>query len=432
MLFCPLDCRASLRQNLRHESEYRFTDAEGHSRSANVVVHCPAGLSASDEFYLWGLLSLTFAQPVPQIDFQATPHFCLRNLGLISPNSKGGKSYRLFRDSLRRLSAVRYQNDGFYDPIRREHRSVSFGLFSYSLPLNIDSSRAWRIVWDPIFFEYCQATASQLRFDLDKYRELDHASRRLFLLLSKVFWRSPTSPCFDVRHLAVHVLGFSEALATRTLKAKVKRCAKVLQEQDVLASPTDEVSPLFRKQGKGQHKAQFVRGNYFDHRRPARKNIIPKDSPLHDPLRAIGFDDASIGRILTRYSTERIQLWADVTLAAIEHKGQAFFRRSPQAFFMNNIQHAAAGQRTPPDWFWAVRKQEQQRRADHAREVRSRRSSSGPKNATSIAHSAYRILDLNKGADEITTCLAEHFLAAGKQRMMPTAMPSVSLTNRLD
>jgi hypothetical protein len=78
-----------------------------------------------------GLLALALAQPEPQIEFQATPHFCLRELGLISPDSKGGKSYRLFRDALRRLAAVRYQNERFYDPVRREHREVTFGLFSY-------------------------------------------------------------------------------------------------------------------------------------------------------------------------------------------------------------------------------------------------------------------------------------------------------------
>ena len=231
---CPLDSRTALRENLRHQTEYRYTDAGGAIQTARVVVHCPAGLSAGDEFYLWGLLALTFAQPEPMIEFQATPHFCLRRLGMIAPDSKGGKSYRLFRDALRRLSAVRYQNERFYDPIRREHREVSFGLFSYSLPLDASSSRAWRILWDPLFFEYCQAAASQFRFDLETYRRLDHASRRLFLLLSKVFWRSAVSPHFDVRHLAVDVLGFSPNLTTRTLKAKVSRCAKVLAECDVL------------------------------------------------------------------------------------------------------------------------------------------------------------------------------------------------------
>ena len=110
----------------------------------------PCGTGAKEGFSA----SARLAQPAPQIEFQATPHFCLQKLGLISSASKGGKSYRLFREALRRLSAVRYQNERFYDPIRREHRAVSFGFFSYSLPLDLDSPRAWRILWDPLFFEF--------------------------------------------------------------------------------------------------------------------------------------------------------------------------------------------------------------------------------------------------------------------------------------
>jgi hypothetical protein len=401
---CPLDSRTSLRENLRHESEYRYTDVEGRSQLARAVVHCPVGLSPGDEFYLWGLLALCFAETEPRIEFQATPHFCLRKLGLISPESKGGKSYRLFRDALRRLSAVRYQNERFYDPIRREHRDVSFGLFSYSLPLAPESSRAWRIVWDPLFFDYCQAAASQLRFDLEVYRKLDHASRRLFLLLSKVFWRRPLSPCFDVRHLAIDVLGFSANLATRTLRVKVSRCADVLQRHEVLAAATEVTLPVIRKQGKGRYAAQFVRGSYFKRQRANHKPLAIEDSPLCDPLRAIGFDAATITRILARHGTEQIQLWADVTLAAMERKGASFFRRSPQAFFMNSIQNAARGQRTPPEWFWTLRQQEQQRRADHARRARSRAKPS----------QAERALDLNQNNADLTASLVACFLAAGQ------------------
>ena len=43
----------------------------------------------------------------------------------------------------------------------------------------------------------------RLSFDLDTYRSLDAASRRLFLLLQKVFWRRKVSFVFDVRHLVV-------------------------------------------------------------------------------------------------------------------------------------------------------------------------------------------------------------------------------------
>ena len=175
----------------------------------------------------------------------------------------------------------------------RNTASVSFGLFSYSLPLDLDSSRAWRIVWDSAVLRVLQAAASQLSFDLETYRQLDHASRRLFLLLSKVFWRRPLSPHFDLRHLAVNVLGFSANLATRTLKAKVKRCADVLQRHEVLATPPAATDRVFHKQGKGRYGAQFVRGTYFDRRRPTRKALAIEDSPLADPLRAIGFDSAA-------------------------------------------------------------------------------------------------------------------------------------------
>jgi hypothetical protein len=411
---CPLDTRVSLQQNLRHASEYRYTDADSRGQSARVVVHCPAGLSAGDEFYLWGLLALTFAQPEPQIEFQATPHFCLRRLGIISPDSKGGKSYRLFRDSLRRLSAVHYQNERFYDPIRREHRAVSFGLFSYSLPVNVDSSRAWRIVWNPLFFEYCRATAGQLRFDLDTYRQLDHASRRLFLLLSKVFWRRSISPRFNVRHLAVDVLGFSTNLATRTLKAKVKRCAEVLTCHKVIAMTMEPNQRLPQKQSKRDCAVQFTRGVYYDRRHSARQSAAIEESPLYDPLCAIGFNLEAVNRILQRFAIEQIQLWADVTLAAIERKGPSFFRRSPQAFFMDNIQNAASGNRTPPEWFWVLRSEEQRRRTARVRRMRGCQTPSPDRSLLHKTHTIERAFSFDQSPAEFVSNVSAHFLAAGQ------------------
>ena len=87
-----------------------------------------------------------------------------------------------------------YINDHFYDPVRGEHRDVAFGFFSYSLPVDPASSRAWRFVWDPIFFEFCQAARGSLVFDLKPTVSLDVASRRLFLLLKKIFWRNTHLP----------------------------------------------------------------------------------------------------------------------------------------------------------------------------------------------------------------------------------------------
>jgi len=113
----------------------------------------------SDELYLWGLLALTLLQPKPEPELFATPHWCLRQLGVINQtNKRGGRQYKQFAEAIRRLSAVTYMNDGFYDPIREEHRRVSFRFFSYSLPVDIQSSRAWRIAWDPMVLVCKQGT----------------------------------------------------------------------------------------------------------------------------------------------------------------------------------------------------------------------------------------------------------------------------------
>lgn len=101
---CPLDARVSMKPNLTHFSEYHFFDRHGNRKSATARVDCPNGLSANDEFYLWGLLALTFADDEPGIEFRATPHFCLKQLG--RDTKPGGKEHRLFREALKRLAAV--------------------------------------------------------------------------------------------------------------------------------------------------------------------------------------------------------------------------------------------------------------------------------------------------------------------------------------
>ena len=375
----------------------------------------PTGLSSNDEFFLWGLLALTFSQPEPTFDFYATPHFCLKRLGNISTDSKGGKSYALFREAISRLSAVRYQNERFYDPIRREHRSVSFGFFSYSLPIDPDSSRAWRIVWDPLFFEFCQAAGSQLAFDLEAYRDLDCGTRRLFLLLKKVFWRRKTSPAFDVRHLATNVIGFSENLETRTLKAKLKRCIGELIQRNMIAPPHGEnsINGLFVKRRKGEYSIRFQRGPYFEKHSPQIGNSSAEESPLFDPLVAIGFERPAIEHILRRFKTEQIQIWSDVTLAAIERKGKRFFRRSPQAFFMDNIQKAVAGLRTPPDWFRELQKEEQRQMAEEGRRAREAKEPVAPK-PSAAAKTVEPSTNENSELQQIVTEMFSQFRAAGQ------------------
>ncbi|MBI3861102.1 MAG: hypothetical protein HY290_04320 [Planctomycetia bacterium] len=354
---CPLDARAALVKNLVFNTQFVFTDANRHAQTAEVKVFCPLGLSTGDEFFLWGLLALTLAQPEAEGTLMATPHYVLRQLGLIDQHARrGGRQYGQFAAAIERLSVVKYQSDKFFDPIRREHRRVSFGFLSYSLPLDDQSDRAWRVVWDPVFFEFTKPLGGHLWFDLATYRELDGASRRLFLFLCKIYARRHTTPSMCVRHLGENILGFSPSLVTRDLKAKVARCVSRLADSRIV-----EVSPkLFRKQGPGEYSLTLSRGKYFDRRRGRHPAKQLQDSPLFEPLHAIGLDEGTIRRLLRKYPTRLLQEWSDITLAARERFGATFFKRSPQAFFIDNVQHAALGDRTPPDWWQALRKAERE------------------------------------------------------------------------
>jgi hypothetical protein len=299
------------------------------------------------------------------VDFYATPYYCLRQLGCLDASvSHGGKNYDLFRNAINRLSAVHYHNDRFYDPIRSEHRDVAFGFFSYSLPLDFGSSRAWRFAWDPIFFEFCSAAGGALRFDFRTYRRLDEASRRLYLLLRKIFWRNEVSPAFDLREIAVETIGFSPAHETYELKRKLWSCMERLRQEGIIQLPAaaTSVRELCTKRAKGQYSVRFHRGPHFD--RNARDPMTPDltNSPLYEPLAAIGFDHAAIRRILAAYSSRLVAECADMTLAAKERFGPQFFKKSPQAYFMDNIREQSEGRRTPPDWWRALREEEQRRR----------------------------------------------------------------------
>lgn len=370
---CPLDATLSLRPNFVHDSSYFYTDTNRNRRKAHTQVLCPQGLSAGDEFFLWGLLALTLSQPKPSPELFATPHFCLRQLGCIAPDSKGSRNYELFRESIARLAAVHYQNDHFYDPVRGEHRDVAFGFLSYSLPLNSDSARAWRFFWDPLFFEICQAGGGALSFDLEFYRQLDSASRRLYLLLKKIFWRHEVTPAFDVRHLCVNVLGFAPQLGVWDFKRKLVRVMDVLVARQII-SPAPAGEPLFTKQGVGAYQVKFHRGLHFNETTADVRSANLADSPMHDQLAAIGFDAAGIRRILSNYDMRMISEWVDITLAARERHGDDFFTTSPQAYFIDNVKHAADGTRTPPDWWRQLRVEEERLRRTEGRSVAKQNS----------------------------------------------------------
>jgi len=359
---CPLHVNQSLAEGAVHEYEYFFLDKNRNTKKSSVRIGCPFGLSPNDEFYLWGLLQLTFSQKDGAAEFFATPHYCLRQLGVVTPESDQQKRYVTFRQAIRRLSGVVYQNDRFYDPIRGEHRDVSFGLLKYSLPLDPQSSRAWRFVWDPQFFEFCSVMRGGFQFDLDLYRELDRASRRLLLFLKKIFWRRD-SVTLDVVHLATNVLGFARSVSTADLKIKLKRCASKLLDHRLIRLPDNHgtVNTLIFKRHKGKYDITFYRGPYFDEPSQYSRRVSLKEAPCYDPLHAIGFDDFAIGRILNTYKQRLVQEWADITLAAVD---QDNVNKDPKAYFRYYIQKAANREATPPDWWRELRKREEQRRWD--------------------------------------------------------------------
>jgi hypothetical protein len=354
---CPLDNRRSDETERVHVAEYYFSDSQRKRRLATARIYAPLGLNPKDEFYLWGLLALSMSQPVDQAlrdSLVATPHWCLKQMGLVDCKSRrGGRQYQQFKDALERLSAVTYVSDACYDPNRQEYRRVSFGFLSYSLPLEPDSNRAWSISWDRTFFSLIQASGGYMRFDLEQYREFDPASRRMFLLLLKIGYRNGRIPNFDLQHLAINLLGFSPGIAIRDLKIKVARTLRRLEEARVI-----QHARIIRL-GVSSFQVQMERGDYMDRKHKTNEALVAIESPLVEGLLAVGFDEPSAFRIIKRYPAAQVSQWTDVTLAALEKFGKKHFRKSPMAFMLDSLQKAAKGERTPPDWWLAIKRKEE-------------------------------------------------------------------------
>lgn len=361
---CPLDSRTSLQPGLIHRTSFQYSDSQRRRKTAHVEISCPQGLSANDEFYLWGLLSLTLSQSQPEPEFHATPHYCLRQLGLIDTNvRRGGRQYQQFAAAVERLSWVKYGCDAFYDPVRAEHCRVRFSFLSYHLPLEPDSSRVWRFHWDPLFFAFVKSVGGSLWFDLERYRSLSPAGRRLFLFVSKVFARSEQSPRMNLKQLAVDVLGLSNRLPVKHLLAKTRRiCAELVTAGVIM----EQQSGMIQKQAAGQY--DVVLRAAPGKSRQARHPSVNSDSPLVEPLQAIGLDPAAIARVLRQFPHDRVREWVDITLAAKERFGLKFFKRSPMAYLIDNLKKSASDGRTPPDWWHDIRKAEEKKQDVLARQ----------------------------------------------------------------
>src|SRR5260370_29802158 len=104
-------------------------------------------------------------------------------------------------------------------------------------------------------------------------------------MLCKCLWRRPSAPRFDVRHLAVNVVGFSSSLDVRDLKVKVWRCAARLAELGVVRS--GDKATIFRKDKCGAYSLIFERGAYFEERRRPAPAPTVSESSLHELLRQL-------------------------------------------------------------------------------------------------------------------------------------------------
>lgn len=354
------------------QTAYTFTTPSGR-KTASVTVRAPSGLQPIDEYILWGLLGATLTRSDAQPLLLATPYWMLRYLGL----KTGGSQYAEFRDSLLRLAFTSYQNTGFYNPETREHEFAAFQFLSILLPTvggvgqTVDNDRCWRIEWNPVFFRFCQTIGGNLLFDLDVYRKLTPASRRLFLKLKDRFWRT-RRVFMNVDDLTINGLGFAAHRSLAKRKFDLTNCIRELLEHQVVCLGRGQTDPkdLFTKRGKGSYVVTFYEGEYFrqpfTERIQRQRNAIT-DDPLYGPLRQIGVDGPAIYRLFREHSRSQIQRWIRITDAAMHEHPRGFpgFHVSPAAFLIDGVQN----RRTPPDWVYAHEKQQEREQweRDHTR-----------------------------------------------------------------
>lgn len=393
---CPLNTRLSIEKNSSYETSFSYSDEDRKRRKARVRVFCPLGLLPQDELFVWGMLALTLSDDDSNGELHVTRHYLLKQLGLIDAGTRrGGRQYRRLTEAIDRLAAVQYFNDGFYDPIRSEHRRVNFGFFSYSMPADLSSSRAWRISWDPVFFEFAKAARGSLRFDLGIYRKLDIAGRRLYLFASKILCRRDITHPIRVDELVSSVLGYDPSLAPFEQNARLRKCLRRLVGLGILRGDDTRLY----KRSKNCYSVVMAKGAIL--RKPVSN--IHVESPLFDPLCELGFQPKDANRLLSTYATHLVREWIDITLAAKERFGPSFFKRSPAAFLRYYLDRAAAGIDGPPDWWHEVRKAEVRTQAERARKRRSPQSDQLPEKAMS-------------SLDKIHEDIFQQFLAAGQPK----------------
>lgn len=342
------------------ETTHAFT-AAGERRVATVRVFAPLGLQSIDEYVLWGLLGLSLDRRNVESTLLATPYWIMQRLGM----QTGGFQYDQLRESLERIASVAYQNTGFWNPVSQQHERTTFHFFSSFIPTRgrggeIAADRVWRIEWDKHFFELCRATGGTLLFDLDVYRELTPAARRLFLKVKDRFWRMK-KVYFNVNDLTINGLGFSAERPLKKRKYDLCQCLRELMDHGIveLGRGHSDPSDLFIRRGKGLYIVVLFEGEYF--RQPLSNRVRNEQDaisadPLHEPLAKIGLDAAAIRRVFKKCSRSQIQRWIKITDAAMHENPRGFpgFRVSPAAFFIDAVEN----QRMPPDWIYQHEKRQ--------------------------------------------------------------------------
>lgn len=348
----------------KYQTEYTYPTAIGRL-TATVTVRAALGLQPYDELVLWGLLGATLARSDPQPALMATPYWMLKHLG----PDKGGWQYDALRESLLRLAVTSYQNTAFYNPESKQHEYVAFQFLSILLPTvggvgeSVDNDRCWRIEWNPAFYRFCRGTGSNLLFDLDLYRKLTPAARRLFLKLKDRFHRNKRA-IFNVDELTLHGLGYSSSRTLAKRKFDLLNCIRELLDHQVLELGRGQTDPkqLIWKRGKGSYVVSCYQGPYFRQpitaRAQSKKNAFYEDDPLYAPLRAIGIDPPAIPRLFDQFSRGLIQRWVRITDAALHEHPRGFtgFRVSAAAFLIDGVKN----RRTPPEWMHEHEKRQQQ------------------------------------------------------------------------
>lgn len=352
------------------ETTYSFTGKTGRA-TAHVTVRSALGLQPIDEYVLWGLLGATLSKADADAVLLATPYWMLKTLDLAT----GGHQYGELRGSLLRLATTSYQNTAFFNPQTQEHEDVALQFLSFLLPTvngkgqAVDNDRCWRIEWNPAFLRFCRMTGGSLLFDLDLYKSLTPASRRLFLKLKDRFWRSKRV-FFNVDDLTINGLGFSTARPLKKRKYDLTACIAELVEHGIIELGRGQTNPkdLFIKRAKGCYVVAFYEGDYF--RRPTsersrrQQNAITED-PLYQPLHTIGLDTPAIRRLFAEHSRGNIARWVRITDAAMHDKPRGFpgFKVSPAAFLLDGITR----NRLPPDWIYAHEKRQEQEQWERTR-----------------------------------------------------------------